>query len=62
MKSRTHTVMVTVTFDKPCTRRIALRELKDTIHGNEYCTQFEDSEPGEYRVRTVKMAPEKVAA
>lgn len=55
-KQRSHTVLVTVSFDKACTRAVALRELKDTIHGNEYCTQFEDSEPGEYRVRSVKLA------
>lgn len=56
MKSKMHTVLVTVSFDKPCSRKIALRELKDTIHGNEYCTQFDESEPGEYHVRTVRLA------
>ena len=57
-KQRTHTALVKVTFDKPCSRKLALRELKDTIHGNEYCTQFDDSEPGEYRVKSVQLAPQ----
>ena len=54
MTSKTHTVMVTVTFDKPCTKKVALRELRDTIHGKNYCTQYKDSEPGEYTIRSVK--------
>lgn len=55
--TRTHTVLVNVTFNKKCSRQIALRELRDTIHGNNYCTQFDDREPGEYRIRSVRLAP-----
>jgi hypothetical protein len=50
MKAKRHTVLLTVTFDKPCTRKLALREVRDTIHGTTYCTQYKDSEPGEYKV------------
>lgn len=52
--SNKHTVLVTVTFDKPCTKKVALRELRDTIHSKNYCTQYKDDEPGEYTIRSVK--------
>jgi len=57
MKTRRHTVLLTVTFDKKCTRALALRELRDTIHGTEYCTQLEDHEPGEFSIRSIKPVP-----
>jgi hypothetical protein len=47
---RTHTFAITVTFDKNCTATHALREVKDTIHGEFYPTQRSDDEPGLYRV------------
>lgn len=53
MKSRTHTFKITVTFDKRCSVSHALREVKDTIHGEFYPTQRSDEEPGSYRVRKI---------
>lgn len=52
-KSRKHTFTITVTFDKACTASHALREVKDTIHGEFYPTQRDDSEPGSYRVASI---------
>jgi hypothetical protein len=51
--SRKHTFTITVTFDKPCSAAHALREVKDTIHGEFYPTQRDDSEPGSYRVARI---------
>lgn len=59
MKQRQHTFIVTVTFDRACTRRIALREAKDNIHGQHYCTAYYDREPEEFRIRSVRSAPKK---
>lgn len=39
--ARTHRVTLTVTFDKPLSRRQAVAEVKDNIHG-----QFYTSAPG----------------
>jgi hypothetical protein len=55
VKKRTHQFVITVTFDKPCTAAMALREVKDDggidaggdVH---YTTQYEDSEPGTFKV------------
>lgn len=49
-KARKHTFEITVTFDKACGAAHALREVKDTIHGEFYPTQRSDDEPGSYRV------------
>jgi len=35
------------------------REVRDNIHGQHYYTQFEDDEPGEFRIRSVISAPKK---
>lgn len=51
MKARTHTFAITVTFDKKCTASHALREVKDSIHGEFYPTQRSDDEPGLFKVR-----------
>jgi len=55
-KARKHTFTITVTFDKACTASHALREVKDTIHGEFYPTQRDDSEPGSYRVNSFGRA------
>lgn len=52
-KQRKHTFQISVTFDKKCTARVGLREVKDNIHGPFYTTQYEDSDPGEFRVRRI---------
>lgn len=52
MKRQTHKFTVTVRFDRKCTESHAIREVRDCIHGTFYPTQRDDSEPGEFRVRT----------
>jgi hypothetical protein len=54
MKPRTHTFQITVRFDKKCTRAFALREIRDTIYGEFYTTQREESDPGLFRVRSIR--------
>jgi hypothetical protein len=53
MKSRTHCLTIVVHFDKPCTIKHAVREVRDTIHGEFYPTCREDDEPETYRVRSI---------
>jgi hypothetical protein len=59
MKARKHTFAITVTFDKSCAPAHALREVKDTIHGEFYPTQRTDDEPGSYWVRRIARIPAK---
>jgi hypothetical protein len=51
---RVHTFVLSVSFDKSCNRRLALREVRDTIYGHHYCTQYDEAEPGEFRIRSIK--------
>lgn len=44
MKSRTHTLKVTVRFDKAITRIEARLEFKDTIHGEHFPSRFQNAE------------------
>lgn len=55
-KQRIHKFTVTVTFNKKCLRRIALREVRDTIHGEHYCTELEDGDPATFRIRSISNA------
>lgn len=57
-KSRTHSFIVTITTDKQCPRKVALREIRDVIYGQHYCTPYEDDEPEEFRIRSVRSAPQ----
>lgn len=61
-KQRTHTFSVTIRTDKPCTEALALREIKDCIHGNFYTTQMEEHEPGEFVIKNFKRVAKKKAA
>ena len=58
-KQKSHYLVVKVSFDKPCTRQLAIREARDTIHGTFYTTQLEDSEPGSFDVKSFKLVPRK---
>lgn len=58
-KSRTHRVIVTITMNRKCSRAVALREAKDNIHGQHYCTPYYDRDPDEFRIRSVRLAPKK---
>lgn len=47
MKKRTHQLVVTVRFDKPCTQEHALRSARDVIHGEHFPYQPDvDTDPG----------------
>lgn len=59
MKTKRHTVLLTFTFDKACTRKLALREIRDTIYGTQYCSQFEKHEPGEFVIRSIRPLPKE---
>lgn len=54
LKKRVHRFVLALTFDKPCDAEVALREAKDTIHGEHYTTVLEDGEPGVYLVKSIK--------
>jgi hypothetical protein len=51
---RIHQFVITVTMDKKCLRRVALREVRDAIHGDFYCTELEDGDPGTFRIKSIK--------
>lgn len=53
-KQRVHQFVITVTMDKKCLRRTALREVRDSIHGEFYCSEFEDGDPGMFRIKSIK--------
>jgi hypothetical protein len=60
MKSRTHSFTINVTFNRACTRSVALREMKDDGDinaGTHYCTQLDDGEPETFKVRSIRHAP-----
>ena len=60
-KSRTHKVIVNVTFDKPCSRTHAVEQFHDCIYGTYYPTAFESDQPEEFWIRSVKSAPKAIA-
>lgn len=59
MRRRTHKLTINVTFDKPCTKAHALASVKDCIHGVFYPFQWDDTMPGEFRVRSFTNHKEK---
>lgn len=62
--SRSHKVIVTVTFNRPTTPAKAARMFADNIHGEFYTAMFwEDRKaPDTFKVRSVKPAPAQVEA
>lgn len=59
MKTQTHTLLITVRFDKKCTARVARRNVKDCIHGDFYPTAYEDDEPDKFKVTSIRPGPRK---
>lgn len=53
---RTYTFKLTVSFNKGCRAAVALREVRDNIHGEHYCTEYDDNDPGTFRVSSIKAA------
>lgn len=54
MKKRIHQFVITVTMDRKCLRRVALREVRDNVHGDFYCTELEDNDPGMFKIKSIK--------
>lgn len=62
MNRRTHSFVINVTFDKPCSKSFALRAVKDDggidVRGGEhYTTVWNDGEPETFKVRSVRHPP-----
>lgn len=55
-----HTLTITVRMDKRCSKRIALREVRDCIHGEFYCGGYAD-EPEMFRVTRIGRLPKGAA-
>jgi len=54
MMQKRHSVLVTVTFDKPCTNAEALAAIRDTIHGDFYPVILtRDDAPDCFKVRRI---------
>lgn len=60
-KTRTHTVMVNITFNKPVSRQAAIAAAKNGIHGDLYADIFEEERYGWERAKIgkIKAAPAK---
>lgn len=54
MKTKTHSFVVTIRTDRECTRATALRELRDTIHGEHYCSALEDGDPEAFTIKSFR--------
>lgn len=57
--SKSHKVVVSLTFDQPCTKAEATAAFRDCVHGEFYPYLPRDGAPGEFRIRAVKTAPAK---
>lgn len=55
-KSKTHRVILTVSFNKKCTAAEARRAVADNIHGEFYPNPERDDGPDKFRVRSVRRA------
>ena len=58
MRKKTHTLAITVTFDKPCSQADAVHMVRDCIHGTIY--PFHDR-VGEGSIRAVKTLADERA-
>lgn len=56
---KSHRVVVSLTFDKPCTKAEATAAFRDCVHGEFYPYIPRDDGPGEFRIRGVRTAPAK---
>lgn len=58
-KARTHRMLITLTFDRPCSPAEARAAARDNISGDFYPTAFRDSDPEKFVVRSFKPAPRR---
>lgn len=59
MKKRTHTLNITVTFERPCGQRHATRAVSDCIHGEFYPVAFKESDPQTFKIKKVSAKPSR---
>lgn len=59
MKKQTHTLTLTVRFDRKCSKAHAARAARDCIHGTFYPTALEDGDPETMKVRSIRVRPAK---
>ena len=57
---KSHKVLVSVTFDRPCTKREALEAMRDTIYGEHYMGMVFDRPKGpeSFRIKGMRTAPD----
>lgn len=53
-KAKTHRFVVTITTNRACTRKVALREMRDNVYGGHYCTELDDGDPETFRIRSIR--------
>lgn len=62
-KKKTHRFVISITFDKPTSKTWALKEVRGCIYGQfimtpwVFLTQWPDSDPEEFRVRSITRLP-----
>lgn len=57
-KRRTHSFIITVTFDRACDAKFAKHEVSENVHGEHYTNgSHDDGEPEEFRIRSIKRLP-----
>jgi hypothetical protein len=56
MKKQSHSFVLTVRFDRKCSRQLALREVKDTIYGEHYTSPRDDADPDSFKIRSIRPA------
>lgn len=61
MKRRVHTVLVDLTFNRPCTAAFAVREARASIWGLEYTSPRNDSDPTTFQTRRWRPLTERGA-
>jgi hypothetical protein len=59
MKQKLHTIVITVRMDKPCPQYVALREVRDCIHGEFYTTPRDDGDPEKFKVVRFTKLPKE---
>lgn len=57
MKSRIHSVIVSVKFDKPVTAGSAVWLVQENIHGDFWPTAYSEDQPEKFTVRSVRPLP-----
>lgn len=59
MKQKLHSFVITIRTDKPCNKSVALREVRDCIHGDFYCSPRDDDDPDGFKVSSFASLPRK---